>query len=98
MVHLRTHLTVRIRRSALAAALPAQLETGAVLVRAPPQGRAFICDLRPQHPLSSEHNTLRKPVITHSVSRVEQKRKLRNQSEAVVLSLAFFGRGILSHA
>ena len=33
MVHLRTNLTVRIRRSALASGLPAQLETGAVLVR-----------------------------------------------------------------
>jgi hypothetical protein len=33
MVHLRTNLTVRIRRSAFAAALPAQLETAAVLVR-----------------------------------------------------------------
>ena len=33
MVHLRTNLTVRIRRSALAAALPPQLETAAVLVR-----------------------------------------------------------------
>ena len=33
MVHLRTNLTVRIRRSSLAAALPAQLETAAVLVR-----------------------------------------------------------------
>ena len=33
MVHLRTNLTVRIRRRALASGLPAQLETGAVLVR-----------------------------------------------------------------
>jgi choline dehydrogenase-like flavoprotein len=33
MVHLRTNLTVRIRRSALASALPAQLETAAALVR-----------------------------------------------------------------
>ena len=33
MVHLRTNLTVRIRRSALASGLPAQLERGAVLVR-----------------------------------------------------------------
>jgi hypothetical protein len=33
MVHLRTNLTVRIRRSALAPALPAQLETAAGLVR-----------------------------------------------------------------
>ena len=33
MAHLRTNLTVRIRRSAFAAALPAQLETAAVLVR-----------------------------------------------------------------
>ncbi|MFZ0711179.1 MAG: GMC oxidoreductase, partial [Terrimicrobiaceae bacterium] len=33
MAHLRTNLTVRIRRSAFAGALPAQLETAAVLVR-----------------------------------------------------------------
>jgi len=40
MVHLRTDLTVRIRRSAFAAALPPQLETAAALVRgSTPQGR-----------------------------------------------------------
>jgi hypothetical protein len=40
MAHLRTNLTVRIRRDALAAALPPQLETAAVLVRgSTPQGR-----------------------------------------------------------
>jgi hypothetical protein len=51
LVHLRTNLTARIRRSALAAALPAQLETAATLGSAAPQHRrAFICNLRPQHP------------------------------------------------
>jgi hypothetical protein len=49
MVHLRTNLTVRIRRSALAPVLPAQLETGAVLVRGSTAKARFICNLRPQH-------------------------------------------------
>lgn len=40
MAHLRTNITVRIRRSAIASALPNQLETAAVLVRgSTPQGR-----------------------------------------------------------
>jgi choline dehydrogenase-like flavoprotein len=40
MAHLRTNLIVRIRRAALGATLPAQLETAAILVRgATPQGR-----------------------------------------------------------
>lgn len=40
MAHLRTNITVRIRRSAIATTLPSQLETAAVLVRgSTPQGR-----------------------------------------------------------
>jgi len=40
MAHLRTNITVRIRRSAIAITLPNQLETAAVLVRgSTPQGR-----------------------------------------------------------
>lgn len=40
MAHLRTNLTVRIRKTALSNTLPAQLETAAVLVRgSTPQGR-----------------------------------------------------------
>ncbi len=59
MVHLRTNFTVRIRRTAIAASLPAQLETAAMLVRGSiPQGRFHLQLTASASPSSSSEELL----------------------------------------
>jgi hypothetical protein len=59
MAHLRTNMTVRIRRSAIAATLPSQLETAAVLVRgSTPQGRFHLQFTASASPTSASDDLL----------------------------------------
>ncbi|MBD2121020.1 GMC family oxidoreductase [Trichocoleus sp. FACHB-262] len=59
MAHLRTNITVRIRRSAIAATLPTQLETAAVLVRgSSPQGRFHLQFTASASPTSASDDLL----------------------------------------
>jgi len=59
MAHLRTNMTVRIRRSAIAASLPNQLETAAVLVRgSTPQGRFHLQFTASASPTSASDDLL----------------------------------------
>jgi hypothetical protein len=59
MAHLRTNMTVRIRRSAISATLPTQLETAAVLVRgSTPQGRFHLQFTASASPTSASDDLL----------------------------------------
>ena len=59
MAHLRTNMTVRIRRAAIAANLPSQLETAAVLVRGSiPQGRFHLQFTASASPTSASDDLL----------------------------------------
>ncbi|RCJ16847.1 hypothetical protein A6S26_32350 [Nostoc sp. ATCC 43529] len=59
MAHLRTNMTVRIRRSAIAPTLPSQLETAAVLVRgSTPQGRFHLQFTASASPTSASDDLL----------------------------------------
>lgn len=59
MAHLRTNITVRIRRTAIAATLPNQLETAAVLVRgSTPQGRFHLQFTASASPTSASDDLL----------------------------------------